>query len=78
MSPKKNNDLNKAMIILSKKLNKNEYDKVIHVFWAMLCGVNYGYEKVLDQKLLKDSEYIFFNISKKRNKNKITHLKIVK
>ena len=63
---------------MSKKLNKDEYDRVIHVFWAMLCGVNYGYEEVLDRKLIKDSEYIFNNILKKKNKNKITYLKIVK
>jgi len=75
-------DLTKLLVIASKKLNKSEYSKLTGVVFAMLHGVNYGYNE-MDQKFLNDAADIFvmnhdekklrkkFIIKKNNNKSNI-------
>ena len=47
-------DLTKVLIAASKKFSKTEYSKLTNVIFAMLHGVNYGYDQ-MDQRFLSDA-----------------------
>tara|TARA_R100001510_G_scaffold40071_1_gene36471 strand:+ start:210 stop:521 length:312 start_codon:yes stop_codon:yes gene_type:complete len=50
-------DLTKVLIAASKKFSKTEYSKLTNVLFAMLHGVNYGYDQ-MDQRFLSDASDI--------------------
>tara|TARA_R100000734_G_C3220842_1_gene32441 strand:+ start:105 stop:398 length:294 start_codon:yes stop_codon:yes gene_type:complete len=62
-------DLTKVMVCAAKKLSDREYTKLTHVIFAMLHGVNFGYES-MDQKFLNDAQDLKFihNADKKFKK----------
>lgn len=47
-------DLTKLLIAASKKFSRTEYSKLTSVVFAMLHGVNYGYDQ-MDQRFLNDA-----------------------
>jgi hypothetical protein len=47
-------DLTKVLIAASKKFSRTEYSKLTSVIFAMLHGVNYGYDQ-MDQRFLSDA-----------------------
>ena len=52
-------DLTKILVSAAKCFSGKDYDKLQHVIFALLHGVNYGYTS-LDQKFLDDSSDIYF------------------
>ena len=62
-------DLTKVMVSAAKKLSDHEYTKLTHVIFALLHGVNFGYES-MDQKFLNDAQDLKFvhNADKKLKK----------
>jgi len=62
-------DLTKVMVSAAKKLSDREYTKLTHVIFALLHGVNFGYES-MDQKFLNDAQDLKFvhNADKKLKK----------
>ena len=51
-------DLTKLLVTASKKFTKTEYSTLTSVVFAMLHGVNYGYNE-MDQRFLNDALDIF-------------------
>jgi len=51
-------DLTKLLVTASKKFTKTEYSNLTSVVFAMLHGVNYGYNE-MDQRFLNDASDIF-------------------
>mgnify|MGYP003138237097 FL=1 len=62
-------DLTKVLVAAAKKLSDAEYTKLTHVIFALLHGVNYGYD-TMDQKFLNDAQDLKFvhNANKKCKK----------
>tara|TARA_R100001086_G_scaffold122190_1_gene62879 strand:+ start:192 stop:485 length:294 start_codon:yes stop_codon:yes gene_type:complete len=62
-------DLTKVMVSAAKKFSDREYTKLTHVIFALLHGVNFGYES-MDQKFLNDAQDLKFihNADKKFKK----------
>jgi hypothetical protein len=67
--------------VLLKNLTSKEYNRLQHLIFALLHGVNYGYTK-MDQQFLDDSSDIYFlnkdqqdSLKKviKKNKTKYTN-----
>ena len=52
-------DLTKVMVSAAKKLSDREYTKLTHVIFALLHGVNFGYQS-MDQKFLNDAQDLKF------------------
>jgi len=52
-------DLTKTLVSAAKKFNDTEYNRLQHLIFALLHGVNYGYTS-MDQKFLDDSSDIYF------------------
>jgi hypothetical protein len=74
-------DLTKTLVSAAKKFNDKEYNRLQHLIFALLHGVNYGYTS-MDQQFLDDSSDIYFlhkdqqdNLKKviKKNKTKYTN-----
>jgi len=74
-------DLTKILVSAAKYLPAKDYDKLQHVIFALLHGVNYGYTK-MDQQFFDDSSDIYFlnkdqqdSLKKviKKNKTKYTN-----
>ena len=64
-------DLTKVLISAANKFTDAEYTKLTQVIFAMLHGVNFGYES-MDQKFLNDAQDLKFihNADKKFKKIK--------
>ena len=62
-------DLTKVLISAAKKLSDAEYKKLTQCIFALLHGVNYGYD-TMDQKFLNDAQDLKFihNADKKFKK----------
>ena len=62
-------DLTKVLISAANKFTDAEYTKLTQVIFAMLHGVNFGYES-MDQKFLNDAQDLKFihNADKKFKK----------
>ena len=52
-------DLTKVLISAAKKFSDQEYSRLQSVIFAMLHGVNYGYD-TMDQRFLNESHDIKF------------------
>jgi hypothetical protein len=74
-------DLTKTLVSAAQKFNDKEYNRLQHLIFALLHGVNYGYTS-MDQQFLDDSSDIYFlhkdqqdNLKKviKKNKTKYTN-----
>jgi hypothetical protein len=74
-------DLTKILVSAAKYLPSKDYNKLQHVIFALLHGVNYGYTK-MDQQFFDDSSDIYFlnkdqqdSLKKviKKNKTKYTN-----
>ena len=66
-------DLTKLLVTASKKFTKTEYSTLTSVVFAMLHGVNYGYNE-MDQRFLNDALDIFeFNQVDDSNKVSTYH-----
>ena len=69
-------DLTKVMVSAAKKLSDREYTKLTHVIFALLHGVNFGYES-MDQKFLNDAQDLkFVHNADKKFKNIIKKKKV--
>jgi len=63
-------DLTKLLVTASKKFTKTEYSNLTSVVFAMLHGVNYGYNE-MDQRFLNDARDIF-EFNQVDNSNKVS------
>ena len=70
-------DLTKVMVSAAKKLSDREYTKLTHVIFALLHGVNFGYES-MDQKFLNDAQDLKFVHNDDKKFKKIIKKKKVK
>ena len=70
-------DLTKVMVSAAKKLSDIEYTKLTHVIFALLHGVNYGYQS-MDQKFLNDAQDLKFVHKANKKLKKIIAKKKVK
>jgi len=52
-------DLTKVLVSAANKFTDSEYTKLTQVIFALLHGVNYGYE-TMDQKFLNDAQDLKF------------------
>ena len=75
-------DLTKVLISAAKKFSDQEYSRLQSVIFAMLHGVNYGYD-TMDQRFLNESHDIKFihtaekkfkKIKKKKHKDNIVYI----
>ena len=69
-------DLTKTLVSAAQKFNDTEYNRLQHLIFALLHGVNFGYTS-MDQRFLDDSSDIYFlnkdqqdSLKKVFNKNK--------
>ena len=53
------NDLTKTLVSAAQKFNDTEYNRLQHLIFALLHGVNFGYTS-MDQRFLDDSSDIYF------------------
>ena len=70
-------DLTKVMVSAAKKLSDREYTKLTHVIFALLHGVNFGYNS-MDQKFLNDAQDLKFVHKANKKLKKIIAKKKVK
>lgn len=70
-------DLTKVMVSAAKKLSDREYTKLTHVIFALLHGVNFGYDS-MDQKFLNDAQDLKFVHNADKKFKKIIKKKKVK
>lgn len=72
------NNLHKSLMILSRKLNIEDYSMVAGTMFQLYTGQKFGY-KTLDQQFLTDIHFIWkINHQKSiQNKAKILKLKVV-
>ena len=69
-------DLTKVLISAANKFSDREYTKLTHVIFALLHGVNYGYD-TMDQKFLNDAQDLkFVHNADKKFKKIITKKKV--
>jgi hypothetical protein len=52
-------DLTKTLVSAAQKFNDTEYNRLQHLIFALLHGVNFGYTS-MDQRFLDDSSDIYF------------------
>jgi hypothetical protein len=52
-------DLTKVLVSAAKKFSDQEYTRLTQVIFAMLHGVNYGYDQ-MDQRFLNDANDLKF------------------
>ena len=70
-------DLTKVLISAANKFSDREYTKLTHVIFALLHGVNYGYD-TMDQKFLNDAQDLKFVHNADKKLKKIIKKKKVK
>ena len=70
-------DLTKVLISAANKFTDAEYTKLTQVIFAMLHGVNYGYE-TMDQRFLNDAQDLKFVHNADKKFKKIINKKKVK
>ena len=70
-------DLTKVLISAANKFTDAEYTKLTQVIFAMLHGVNYGYD-TMDQRFLNDAQYLKFVHNADKKFKKIIKKKKVK
>ena len=72
------NNLHKSLMILSRKLNIEDYSLVAGTMFQLYTGYKFGY-KQFDQQFLTDIHFIWKIVHKKsiQNKAKILKLKVV-
>ena len=66
-------DLTKVLISAAKKFSDQEYSRLQSVIFAMLHGVNYGYDS-MDQRFLNESHDIKFIHTAEKKFKKIKKL----
>jgi hypothetical protein len=70
-------DLTKVLVSAAKKFTDAEYTKLQQVIFALLHGVNYGYDS-MDQKFLNDAQDLKFVHNADKKFKKLTKKKKVK
>ena len=70
-------DLTKVLISAANKFTDAEYTKLTQVIFALLHGVNYGYD-TMDQRFLNDAQDLKFVHNADKKFKKITKKKKVK
>ena len=70
-------DLTKVLISAANKFTDAEYTKLTQVIFAMLHGVNYGYD-TMDQRFLNDAQDLKFVHNADKKFKKILKTKKVK
>ena len=70
-------DLTKVLISAANKFTDREYTKLTQVIFALLHGVNYGYD-TMDQKFLNDAQDLKFVHNADKKFKKIIKKKKVK
>ena len=70
-------DLTKVLVSAAKKFTDAEYTKLTQVIFALLHGVNYGYDQ-MDQRFLNDANDLKFIHNAKKTFKKIKNNKKVK
>jgi hypothetical protein len=63
-------DLTKVLVSAAKKFTDAEYTKLQQVIFALLHGVNYGYDS-MDQRFINDAQDILFIHRAQKNFKKI-------
>tara|TARA_R100000030_G_C3165588_1_gene101905 strand:+ start:133 stop:423 length:291 start_codon:yes stop_codon:yes gene_type:complete len=63
-------DLTKVLVSAAKKFTDAEYTKLQQVIFALLHGVNYGYDS-MDQRFINDAQDILFIHRAQKNLKKI-------
>jgi len=63
-------DLTKVLVSAAKKFTDAEYTKLQQVIFALLHGVNYGYDS-MDQRFISDAQDILFIHRAQKNFKKI-------
>ena len=71
-------EFTKALVILAGTLTKSNYDKIVHVMFALHNGVSFGYQPEFDPQMMTDAQDLYKFHSKKKYKNNIVNLKLVK
>ena len=67
-------DLTKVLVSAASKFTDAEYTKLTQVIFAMLHGVNYGYD-TMDQRFLNDAQDLKFVHNADKKFKKITKVK---
>ena len=67
-------DLTKVLISAANKFTDAEYTKLTQVIFALLHGVNYGYD-TMDQRFLNDAQDLKFVHNADKKFKKITKVK---
>ena len=62
-------DLTKVLVSAAKKFSDQEYTRLTQVIFAMLHGVNYGYDQ-MDQRFLNDANDLKFIHNAQQNLKK--------
>lgn len=70
-------DLTKVMVSAANKFTDSEYSKLTQVIFALLHGVNYGYD-TMDQRFLNDAQDLKFVHNADKKFKKILKTKKVK
>ncbi len=71
-------DLTKVLVSAAEKFSDAEYSKLTQVIFALLHGVNYGYD-TMDQKFLNDAQDLkFVHIADKKFKKNFKIKKVKK
>jgi len=71
-------EFTKALVILAGNLTKSNYEKIVHVMFALHNGVSFGYQPEFDPQMMTDAQDLYKFHSKKKYKNNIVNLKLVK
>ena len=71
-------EFTKALVILAGTLTKSNYDKIVHVMFALHNGVCFGYKPEFDPQMMTDAQDLYKFHSKKKHKNNIVNLKLIK
>ena len=70
-------DLTKTLVSAAQKFNDTEYNRLQHLIFALLHGVNFGYTS-MDQRFLDDSSDIYFLHKEQKLPKKIIKTKKIK
>ena len=67
-------DLTKVLVSAAKKFSDHEYNRLTQVIFAMLHGINYGYNQ-MDQRFLNDARDLKFVHNAQKEFKKIKTIK---
>jgi len=70
-------EFTKALVILAATLTKSNYDKIVHVMFALHNGVSFGYQPEFDPQMMTDAQDLY-KFHAKKHKNNIVKLKLLK